>query len=207
MGGKSSKGKKTTNEVAISPSASDPIAASYLGVSFRTNDADLVAVFNSMNSALDNYRKTGFCPAFGRRIIVTAHKTIDAQYSNTRCKDNLVLATGNVPLESQALVAASGAKPGGVLVDCVSDVSVIKCDEAKAVMKHVLDQLPKDNPMTKVIARQIGAVFNLVIDKCCDKGVINKAKCKRLVSAVVTAVCWEMSDTLNEPLLSDEPGL
>lgn len=207
MGNRQGRGPvKSSASVAIGPSASAPVAASYLGVSFKTSDPDVIAIFNSINSSLDNYRKTGFCPKSGRKIIVSFNRAVDAYFAKQNCSSNVVMPSGGIPLNWKFLVAASGAQPGGVLVNCTPSLRQLKCEDAKALFAVQVKQ-NQSGGVFDGFYDQIIAAFNIIVDRCCVDGVINQDKCKRLGTAVVAAVCWEMSDTLMAPILADEPGV
>lgn len=198
MGHSHSKGTvKSSSQVAIGPSAAAPVAASYLGVSFKTNDPDVIAIFNSINSALDNYRKTGFCPKVGRVWIVSFNQALDTYAATAKCTENIVLNSGNVPNNYKFLVAASGAQPGGLLVDCTSGGASLKCDDVKVVFAQAAAKIISNSDA--MFSTQVIAAFNTIIDRCCVGGKINHAKAKRLAAAIISAVCWEMSDSLMAP--------
>lgn len=197
--------KKSAQPVAIGPSAAAPVAASYIGVSFKTQDQDVIAVFNSMNSAMDNFRKMGFCPNAGRKIIVGFSRAIDAYFTTNNCTANLVVPSGNVPNNSQYVAAASGAQPGGVLVNCDPKRKPVRCENIKKLFAVVVNAARGDK-VVEAFYNQVSETFNLILDKCCVGGEINPEKAKRLATGIVCAICWEMADVLNAPITGDEAG-
>jgi len=58
-----------------------------------------------------------------------------------------------------------------------------------------------------VFAAAVNSVFNTVVDKCCTNSGIDPVKAKNLGTASIIAICYELQQSLSQPVRPSEPGL